>query len=173
MSNKKDLNAFKRKGNTKSSSTPKSGDRILGDRFNIPIPRSIKYILIPVWILTLLYPLITEINNESSVRLVYSFFPFLGIGVIVFFMIRLLCPKEIITTKEGAFVAYRGKRVNMIPWNLMVFVPRKRTLAYGFEDLIGIGIQGHRTAYVEASLEVANALKKKKELYVLGVSSSK
>ncbi len=119
--------------------------------FEIPLPRSIRYIVIPVWVVTLLYPAYMVLTNASIEKLAYSFFPFIGIGLLLFLIIRLQCPKEILTTKEGAWVVYRGSRETMIPWKGMVFVPRKRSLAYGFEDLVGISIEGHKIAYAEVS----------------------
>ena len=61
----------------------------------------------------------------------------------------------------------------MIPWNGMVFVPRKRSLAYGFEDLVGISIEGHKIAYAEVSLAVADGLKKMQAQFRSGVSPLK
>lgn len=175
VSNNKYPDAMKRDKNHKSSYNAKGGDDILGqsDTFSIPIPRSITLILIPIWFLTLLYPIITAYNNESETRVVYSFLPFLGIGILIFLMIRLLCPKEIVTTDEGAIVKYRGQRRYLIPWNLMVLVPRKPTLAYGFEALVGVCMKGHPRAYVESPIEVADALKKKKESISSGPRTSK
>jgi hypothetical protein len=162
-------------GKAARSSKVKKGNRIPGQNgmFEIPLPRSIRYIVIPVWVLTLLYPAYMVLTNASLEKLAYSFFPFIGIGLLLYLIIRLQCPKEILTTKEGAWVIYRGTRETMIPWNGMVFVPRKRSLAYGFEDLVGISIEGHKIAYAEVSLAVADGLKKMQAQFRSGVSPLK
>ena len=132
------------------------------DKFEIPIPGLIKSILIPIWLFTLSVPIIIIIFDGSLIKIFYSFMPFLGIGILILFNIKLFCPKEIIATDKGAYIIFRGNKNYMIPWNLIVFVPRKRSWIHGNEDRVGIAMKGARVAIAEAPAEVADALKKKK-----------
>jgi hypothetical protein len=149
------------------SAEEKKKDILAGphERFEIPIPGLLRSILIPVWLLTLVIPIIILIFDGSLIKILYSFIPFLGLGILIFINIKLFCPKEIITTEKGAYVMFRGKRKYFIPWDRMVLVPRKRSLVQGNEERVGIAMLGARVAIAEAPANVADALKKKKEQY--------
>ncbi len=166
MSRRRDLNQIK-EGQGSSRPSRRNYDDIAGphDIFAIPIPGLIRFILIPIWILTILLPIYSVYTSQTSLKILYSTLPFVGLGIILYLLIRVECPNAIITSKEGAVIAYRGKKRLMIPWDRMVFVPRKRSLSYGFENVVGIAFRGAKIAFAEAPVKVADEVKKKKEQY--------
>ena len=135
------------------------------DEFEIPIPGMLRTILIPIWMLTLSAPIVIFFFDGTLAKILYSFIPFLGIGILILLNIILFCPKEIITMDKGAYVIFRGNRNYQIPWKLIVFVPRKRSWVQGNEDRVGIAMQGTRVAIAEVPVDIADALRKKKEQF--------
>ena len=83
--------------------------------FEIPIPGLLRKILIPIWLFTLVIPIIILIFDGSLTKILYSFIPFLGLGILIFINIKLFCPKEIVTTEKGAYVMFRGREIISFP----------------------------------------------------------